>query len=658
MQAMIRRFLLLLTVLIACPAMLWAQDSLSDIRPRPLDWALDSMRSGDWVAAERIAMRDGEIAGDVIEWHRLRAGRGSYAEVMDFLSRRADWPGLDYLRRRSEGVVIRQGDADVLAFFDTRPAQTAKGVLAHSAALDRAGRTQEARNLVLQGWTDFRLSDSEQALFLAEHGELLKDQHEARLDQMLWRRWHAEARRMHGLVDNGWVALSQARIGLHRRVGNVDALIAAVPNALQGHPGLIHARFEWRLRKGRWDEAKKMILAQSASREKLGQPEAWANRRRELARDELRDGTPENAYQMAARHHLKGGAAFADLEWLAGFIALRHLNDPAQALVHFENHDSAVVSPISQGRAGYWKGRAYRALGNSAAAMAEFTLGAGHQTSFYGLLAAEAAGLPFDVGLGGPDGSDWRDSALTSDTLFQAGMLLAASGERNLAEVFWTHLAEQLSTEDATRLGQAAIDINEPHLAVMIGKATARGGLTATVPYYPLHPLADANLPVPADLALSIARRESEFDPVVTSHAGARGLMQLMPATGREVAARLGLSAEHSTARLTSDPVYNARLGTVYLAELIERFDGNIVMVSAGYNAGPGRPINWMKRFGDPRAGDIEAMVDWIEGIPFRETRNYVMRVSESLPVFRARLGLDPLPVPFSRELLGNSLSN
>jgi soluble lytic murein transglycosylase len=189
----------------------------------------------------------------------------------------------------------------------------------------------------------------------------------------------------------------------------------------------------------------------------------------------------------------------------------------------------------------------------------------------------------------------------------------------------------------------------------MIGKRVARRGLVVPAAYYPLHPIADQTLPMAPEMTLAIARRESEFDPSVQSGAGARGLMQIMPATGREVAAGLGRKSEHSTERLTSDPVYAAELGAAYLATLSRQFNGNVVMMSAGYNAGPSRPDRWMRIFGDPREGDMN-IVDWIEHIPFRETRNYVMRVTESLPIYRARLGETPLPVPFSDELTGSTL--
>ncbi|MFK7877858.1 MAG: lytic transglycosylase domain-containing protein [Paracoccaceae bacterium] len=632
-----------------------AQNTLAEIRPRPLGWALEAVRRSDWDSADAIAVRDGPVAQDVITWQRLLAGEGSYADVHAFLARRMDWPDLQALRKASEPSIIDQPDATILEFFETAAAQTATGALRHAAALIRAGNPSQAGDILRAAFTNFPMSAEEQAQYLSDYPHIVTPLIPDRLDAMLWRGWQDNAAQIQPLADADHQALARARVALQRSARNVDTALAAVPKALSGHSGLAHARFEWRVRKGRWADAKQLLLERSASVELLGNPARWANRRRALARDEMRDGTAERAYQLATQHYLSEGSHYADLEWLAGYIALTRLNEPKRALEHFENHDAAVASPISQGRAGYWKGRAHRALGDFAAADQEFTNGAAHQSSFYGLLAAEAAGLPFDVGLPDAPTERWEESPIVSDSLFQAGLLLIASGERSLAERFWVHLARQLGEHDAALLGQAAIDLSEPHLAVMIGKAVARRGVIVPKPYYPLHPLAQADLPVSAELALAIARRESEFDPVVVSGVGARGLMQLMPATAKEVAGQLGLAKDHSTARLTADPVYNGILGTQYLADLNARFKRNIIMVSAAYNAGPSRPERWMRLFGDPRGGDIEAIVDWIENIPFRETRNYVMRVSESLPIFRARLGKDPLPVPFSQELLGRS---
>lgn len=627
-------------------------------RPRPLGWAMEALRAGNWDSAAALATRDGAVAADVIEWQRLRAARGTFAEVVAFLDRRPDWPGEALLRERSEEVVADQPDADILSFFENVGPQTPEGVLTHSRALTRNDRVGEAEANLVIAWRTLPMGAATQARYLADHADLLKPHHAARLDALLWSGDFTSARRMFDLVDRGQNALAQARIGLRALADNVDALIDAVPDSLQDDPGLAHARFEWRLRKGRWDDAKALLMDRSRSVETLGRPDEWSNRRRALARDEMRDGDAALAYQLATRHFLTEGSAYADLEWLSGYIALRLLNDPEVALGHFQNHRNATRSPISRGRAGYWIGRAHEAMGNTEEAQAAYAEGAQYQTSFYGLLAAERGGQPIDQLLDGSESfAPNPDNPLTKSDLFEAGLLLQASGEVSLAERFWTHLAESLDRNAAGHLGHVAIAAGQPHIAVMIGKRVARRGITLHAPYYPLHPLADADLPMAPEMNLAIARRESEFDPVVQSSVGARGLMQVMPGTGREVAASLGLSDDHTTARMISDPAYNAKLGATYLSQLARRFDGNVVLMSAAYNAGPSRPNQWMLRYGNPRAErDDFDVIDWIEHIPFRETRNYVMRVTESLPIYRARLGKEPLPIPFSEELVGSTL--
>lgn len=625
-------------------------------RPRPLGWAMDAMRAGNWDNAALIAQRDGPVAADVIEWHRLRAGGGTYTEVMNFLARRPDWPGEAYLRKRSEDAVIREGDEAILKFFKAQPPQTPRGVLAHAGALIRADRLGEAQVRLVLAWRTMPMDNTSQALFLADYGDLLNPHHAARLDEMLWQRDHNDAQRMFDLVSDADKALAQVRMALQKREGDVNAMIDALPASKASDPGLQADRFEWRIRKGFQDSAKELILSQSVSATALGQPSAWSNRRRALARDEMRNGDPERAYEIASKHFLESGSDFADLEWLSGYLALRFLKKPKLALTHFQKHDDAVESPISQGRAGYWQGRALEAMGDADGAAKAYAQGAKFQSSFYGLLAAERGNVPFDLELAGePPKQDWRTSPLSQAPLFQAGMLLQASGELDTAERFWTHLAGQLVADDALLLGQAAIDVGRPHLAVMIGKRVAQRGITIAAPYYPLHSAIKLDLNMSPEMVLAIARRESEFDPGVQSSVGARGLMQLMPGTAQDVAKGLGVITQHATDRLIADPDYNALLGSEYLSQMSGRFDGNVVMVSAAYNAGPSRPAGWMQTYGDPRKGDID-IVDWIEMIPFRETQNYVMRVTESLPVYRARLGKDPLPQLFSEELTGSTL--
>lgn len=616
--------------------------------------ALTEMRSGDWSSA--LARADGPVARDIIEWHRLRAGLGDFASVTDFLDRRPDWPGLDWLIRQNEENIAGQSADTLAAFFGRFPPQTALGVYEYANALETLNRRGEAQAAIVMAWRTMEMPETVQDLYLERHGALLKDHHSARLDQMIWQRHLVSARRALPLVDDGWKALAAARLALHDQANGVDALIEAVPAALANDPGLAYERFVWRNRKDRDDAAIELLLERSTGAEALGRPAEWAPRRRNLARSEMRAGNAARAYQIASQHYLSEGSSFADLEWLSGYLALTYLNDPERALAHFERFNAAVLTPISLGRAGYWIGRAHEALGNTAQAQIAYAAGAQHQTSFYGLLAAERGGIAFDAALAGTQPTaPWREATFTNSSVFKAGLLLLAAGELDLAERFLTHLAETIDTAEAAQLGEAVNELRQPHLAVMIGKRLAGRSIVVPGAYYALHPLAEDDLPMHPEMNLAIARRESEFDPKVVSGAGARGLMQVMPATAEGVARKLGLSNDHSTERLTRDPDYNAKLGAAYLVDLAQVFDGNVIMMSAGYNAGRSRPIRWMEERGDPRRGGMD-IVDWIEHIPFTETRNYVMRVSESLPVYRARLGKDPHPVPFSQELVGSTL--
>lgn len=614
------------------------------------------MRNGEWDNAQKASGKNGTIARDVIEWHRLRAGRGSPDDVMSFLKRHPDWPGLAWLRKKSETAFDGASTSQILAFFADTPPQSPEGVLTEAKALIATGRKGEAEANLVLAWRTMPMGSAIFADYLKQHQKLLAPHHEARLDRLLWDDHMVNSKRMFNLVSDDQRALAEARITLIERAPGVDTRIAAVPTHLKNSPGLAHDRFVWRDRKGLDASAIDLLLEHSTSLAALGEPSKWAGRRAALARQTMRAGDPERAYHIAASHFLTEGSAYADLEWLAGFLALRKLNDPSTALRHFQHFDAAIASPISKGRAGYWLGRAHEALGNKAEAAKAYGEGARYQTSFYGLLAAERAGLPFDPLLANPPTTPpWRKAAFMDSTVLQAGLVMLDAGESDLAERFLTHLVESLTPEQGAQLGAMALSLDRPHLAVMIAKRAARQAVVLHEAYYPVHPVGKIRLPMAPEMVLAIARRESEFDPVVVSGAGARGLMQVMPATAKVVAKNLGIQGQHSTERLTSEWRYNAKLGSNYLAGLAGRFGGNVVMMAAGYNAGPGRPLRWMTDFGDPRTGDID-MVDWIEYIPFNETRNYVMRVTESLPVYRARTGQNPLPIPFSEELAGSTL--
>ncbi|MCB1331883.1 MAG: lytic transglycosylase domain-containing protein, partial [Maritimibacter sp.] len=509
----------------------------------------------------------------------------------------------------------------------------------------------EAMAEAIRGWTSFSLSREEEDQFMVDWPKTLAQYHWARMDMLLWRGLSDQAKRQLPRVDDAHKALANARIGLRESEDGVDGLISRVPAALADDPGLAYERFLWRATKGRNDSAIELVLERSGSAASLGDPERWAGRRLDLARWAMRADKPKTAYALASQHRL---AADSDernaLEWLAGYVALRKLGDAETALRHFQAFHESVETPISVSRAGYWQGRALEALGRKEEAQAAYARAGKHQTAFYGLLAAEKAGLTLDPALAGAQTyPGYEQAAFWTNSNMQAARLTLAAGERYLARRFAVHLSESL---DATSLGQLmqwAEDQDAPYLQLSLAKyAIVYHGRVYNRPYFPNPDIGSGNPGVPRALELSIARRESEFNPGVTSGVGAMGLMQLMPGTAKDMAKRLEIAYEPG--KLHDGFAYNTRLGSEYLAYLIEKFGQNPVLIAVGYNAGPGRASQWIEQLGDPRAANVD-IVDWIEAIPFEETQTYVMRVTESLPNYRARRTGESGPVRFTDEL-------
>jgi len=645
--------IVLVLALVPAPAAAAGEGAAAALRA-----ALALAAARDWPRAVAAAAGAGAVGQDVIEWMRIRDGAGDVAAARAFLARRPDWPGLPLLREKAEAALAAPGGpaadpAAVLAFFRDAPPVTGAGARALAAALAAAGRAGEAEAEAVRAWTaGVPMTAGDEADLLGRHGRALARHHAARLDLLLWQGRDGEARRLLPLVDAGRRRLAEARLALQSREAGVDARVAAVPADLAADAGLARDRFVWRMRADRYEAAAELILERSESAARLGDPAAWAERRALLARREAREGDARRAYRIAARHHLAGGGAeVAELEFLAGFVALRRLGDPARALGHFRTLERAVTTPISLARALYWQGRAEEAMGDTAAAAASFARAARHQTAYYGQLAAERAGIAMDPRLVTPGrAGDWRQAGFRRSSVFAAATLLAAAGDTALARRFLLHLAEGLDASGLALLADYALAAGEANWAVTIAKQAAGRGVILPAAYFPLVDLGARHDRVAPELALAIARRESEFDPAVVSPAGARGLMQVMPATAERMARALGLPWDPD--RLTRDGAYNARLGLAYLAELEDEFGANPALLAAAYNAGPGRPRAWLDTIGDPRTGAVDP-VDWVETVPFAETRSYIMRVVESLPIYRARLAGRPLPFRPTAEIRG-----
>lgn len=629
------------------PAAIAAQESFPG-----LELAFKAVQSDDWESAYAIAGTAGPVARDVIVWTRLREGEGEFDEYRRFLARRGNWPGLDRLRAHGERSLTPDGAPQtVLDFFANRDPLSGEGAVAYARALRATGQAGLADATLVEVWRTYGLDESGHAAMIQAAPALLAPHHTARADMLLWR-WKTEAAAlMLPLLGPDQRQLTEARIALIDNSGDRQAKLQAVPAALRTTPGLLYDRYNWLANQGARSQAIEILQSQSRSADTLQHPFRWAGWRRALARWKMREGDTRTAYDLASNHHLTDGSAYSDLEWLAGYIALTYLERPTIALQHFIAMRGNVSSPISVGRAEYWIARSHAQLGDAGNANAAYTRAAQHQTSFYGLLAAERIGLPLTPDLAAPaQYPDWRYSDIMTNELVQAGLMLLSAGERGKAVLFFAQLGRELPREQIMALGGLLGDMDEVYFQVLLGKAAAERGMILPELYFPTHPLTALDLPVEDALALSIARRESEFRADAGSPVGALGLMQLMPATAQEVAGSLDLP--YRRGQLTADWQYNATLGSQYLANLIEEFGDTPVMVAAGYNAGPSRPRQWMDLRGDPRLNEVD-VVDWIEHIPFRETRNYVMRVTESIPVYRARLTNRGGQVDFTALLTG-----
>lgn len=608
----------------------------SEILRKIIDWS-------DNESWQRVDVARGTLVKEesraITDWLRLRGEQGTFDECIKFLKIYFDWPGLKLLRKRCEQNIPRGGAPEkVIKYFSMQKPQTGTGSLRYAEALIKSGRSFEASQEIKRTWKDFDLDEEEHNAYVERNSLTIKNLHYLRMDSMLWQGFTESASRMLPLVGKNWQALARARIALRKNRPRVNYFINLVPKEISNDPGLAYERFLWRLRNGHWNGAIEIIIERSASEKILGQPLAWADWRRVLAREMMRSGQFEQAYRIASKHYLRKGPDFADLEWLSGFIALKKLTIPETSLVHFKNFSDVVDTPISLGRSGYWLGLTYKALNDEENSQKYFSESTKSLSSFYGQLSVNFLKEPDLIDMSGRGVlTDWRDSRFSKSSVLKAAIQVSRAGSSYLTERLLVHLSEKSTREEFIKLAGFAAELGETHVSLMITKQAAREGFQIFRTYYPLelpHNI-KFNNKFEKILPLSIIRRESEFDPEVISPVGARGLMQLMPKTAQEMAGKIGVP--YSRKRLISDPTYNVRLGIAYLNELSERFGGNIILVAAAYNAGPTRLDRWLTMFGDPRSENID-VIDWIEDIPYRETRNYVMRVAESLLPYEARL--------------------
>jgi peptidoglycan lytic transglycosylase len=592
-----------------------------------------------WKKARLMARRaEYKLPAKIIDWRWMTAyrNRASFAQISNFIDENPDWPKQTTLQRRAEQALKDPVSTErTLAWFSDRTPITGMGMLRYGEALIETGRTQEGEAFIKKSWHvgDFP-KDVERETLKNFKTLLTVDDHDNRMDHLLWERKATAATRMLPYVSKGKNKLAVARIRLMTKKGNVDSAIRSVPTELQNDPGLIFERAKWRRQKSLHEESQELLLQMDGS---VPRAEKWWRERHLQARKLLAKGHITDAYKLVSQHGLSEGGDFATAEWLSGWISLQFLMEPAIARQHFVRMYENVGYPISRARAAYWIGRADSAAKEEALAQYWYGVAAQHYTTFYGQMALFELGkkqLPAIPKLS--EASSLIKKSYDEDERTLIIRHLAELNKPKWARYFLLEMAETAETEDEFKyLAQLANDIGRPDYAISVAKRASQRGTEITEINWPTNGADTNGAPIESALVLAIMRQESAFAADAISSAGARGLMQLMPATAKQVSRTLNVS--YSKYLLTEDPGYNAMLGSSYLSGLVEEFNGSYVLAIASYNAGPRNVRKWIETWGDPRTGEID-MIDWIEFIPFTETRNYVQRVIENLQVYRQRL--------------------
>ena len=618
---------------------------------------VEAFRAGarnDWRHAHRLARRAGDPLGaTILRWwdYSSPGSTASFAEIARFIDEHPDWPDRRLLQINAEAAMARGvSGAEVVAWYRWRDPISAPGRLRYADALLARGEDDRATALVRAAWVEGRFSSRELRETYRRYRSMLRpEDHIARLDRLVWANRASAARRMYRYVDEGHQHLAEARLMLRARQGGVDGAIARVPRALRNHPGLVYERLRWRRAKGRDDDARALLREPPSD---LGpRPKLWWRERHILARRALEDGQPRRAYALAAGHGQTAAATYSEAEWLAGWIALRFLDDARTGFSHFVNVHGAVTMPISRARGAYWAGRAAEALGDRDGAALWYEKAALNRGTFYGQLAMARIAAR-DAPLLGAAAPAAGETTFDGHSLVAAVRFLTFLGRGYLAEPFYHRMSALARTEaDHASVSALALYLGQPDQAIRAAQQAARDGYVSIDRLFPLVdvPFARGNGDLDHALVLALIRQESRFDRKARSGSGALGLMQLMPRTAQGVARSMGRS--HSSKRLTSSAAHNVALGSRYLHDLVERFDGSYLLAVAAYNGGPRNVGRWIAANGDPRRDPDVDIIDWIEMIPLPETRNYVQRVLEGTQVYRWQLGRRPTASSLERDL-------
>jgi soluble lytic murein transglycosylase len=637
------------------------QQTLSSSDVALLERAFDACDREQWDVARQVSSQiSNPAARDVVLWrvYTKKDNGAAFADISRFYQSHRDWPNQRALQARAEEAM--PGDAmqpdEIIAWFQGRDPVSGEGMVKLADAHFRKGQEANGKTWLRKGWIEGNFSPERVSLIAARFGSrLTADDHQRRASRLVWADETSQANGMSNWLDGSYTTLIQARIKLRQQARDADAAYSRVASGLRDDPGLLFDRAKWLRKRDRDIEARPLLIAASAN---LNEPppdaEDWWTERNYQAREALDVGNSHQAYQIASGHDMRKDTLlpYAEAEFLSGWIALRFLSKPDDAQTHFMRLREAVTAPISVARAHYWAGRAADKAGRTADAQKQYELAAAYPMTFYGQLAAATANPRGNLSFPVNRGTAASKQAFMDQSVMQAMHALADIGAQGTLRTFALAAADTFTDRDQfVFLATFLRGLNEPALALRVAKR----GLQKNVPIYDVAyptvslPVYRGNGVAPESaLILGLTRQESEFDPEAMSGAGARGLMQMMPATAKLTAKKHGLPYGNKTELFT--PSVNVQLGMAHVSDLLESFGGSYVLSIASYNAGAGRANQWMSTYGDPRSTNAD-VVDWIERIPFNETRNYVQRVLENTQIYRNILAGRDTPVALHNDL-------
>ena len=599
----------------------------------------NSIKKKNWSEANKLA-KNNEVLKKIVDWHFLNQNNNSkyFNRTKKFVEENPDWPQKKQLRRKMELFINKNlNNKEIIKYFETYPPITTKGAVNYVDALKKELGLDNVKNLIRKTWIERKFTRSQSKDFYKRYKKVLRiEDHDARIEKLTWTGRSYEARRMLPLINKNKKKLYNAKIILRRRAGNADQAISSIDTDLLNDQGLVYERLRWRRKSRLYKTAYDLI---NPLPNNLKYERKWWYEISIIVRKLIENKEYKKAYYLIKDFSSKSNELLSESEWYAGWIAYEFLNFDSEIHInHFLNSYENTDHKGEKAKSGYWAGRAYEKINNIELSNLWYENSAKYVTEFYGQLSHEKINtnkslIPNEE-LYGKNLFIKDDLDFVNSDIYKASELMLANGTRKNAKLFISSLIYNSKSPGQLQIiAKLSKDFDRPDLAIKASKYAEKKNIYLYHYAYPSLKNYKIYKDVEKELVYAVIKQESAFDSKAISRVGARGMMQIMPATANIVSKELKLN--YSKKRLTSDVQYNVSLGSYYLYSLIEDYDSYLLAL-IGYNAGPRRVKRWIKKFGDPRKENVD-YDSWIEKIPIKETRLYVKIVLSNLQVYRQK---------------------